>query len=113
MTETFTCISKNIVYCIICKQCNIIYIGEKGRRLADRITEHLHSNQNNFSGFSVAQNVSPPSHFTLIDFYVTGIIHCLLFTEQLPDLLDYVNNLPGFVCLVGDINIHFDNHYNH
>ena len=31
------------------------------------------------------------------------------FTEQLPDLLDYVNNLPGFVCLVGDMNIHFDN----
>ena len=32
-----------------------------------------------------------------------------LFTEQLPDLLDYVSNLPGFVCLVGDMNIHFDN----
>ena len=32
-----------------------------------------------------------------------------MFTEQLPDLLDYVNNLPGFVCLVGDMNIHFDN----
>ena len=31
------------------------------------------------------------------------------FTEQLPDLLDYVNNLPGFVCLVSDMNIHFDN----
>ena len=31
-----------------------------------------------------------------------------MFTEQLPDLLDYVNNLPGFVCLVGDMNIHFD-----
>ena len=29
-------------------------------------------------------------------------------TEQLPDL-DYVSNLPGFVCLVGDMNIHFDN----
>ena len=25
------------------------------------------------------------------------------------DHLDYVNNLPGFVCLVGDMNIHFDN----
>ena len=25
-----------------------------------------------------------------------------MFTEQLPDLLDYVNSLPGFVCLVGD-----------
>ena len=32
-----------------------------------------------------------------------------MFTEQLPDLLDYVNNPPGFVCLVGDMNIHFDN----
>ena len=32
-----------------------------------------------------------------------------MFTEQLPDHLDYVNNLPGFVCLVGDMNIHFDN----
>ena len=32
-----------------------------------------------------------------------------MFTEQLPDLLDYVSKLPGFVCLVGDMNIHFDN----
>ena len=32
-----------------------------------------------------------------------------MFTEQLPDLLDNINNLPGFVCLVGDMNIHFDN----
>ena len=31
-----------------------------------------------------------------------------MFTEQLPDLLDYVNNLPVFVCLVGDMNIHFE-----
>ena len=32
-----------------------------------------------------------------------------MLTEQLPDFLDYVNSLPGFVCLVGDMNIHFDN----
>ena len=32
-----------------------------------------------------------------------------MFTKQLPDLLDYVNNLQKFVCLVGDMNIHFDN----
>ena len=30
-------------------------------------------------------------------------------TEQMPDLLDYVNNLPGFVCLDGDMIIHYDN----
>ena len=32
-----------------------------------------------------------------------------MFTEQLPDLPDYVHNLPGFACHVGDMNIHFDN----
>ena len=32
-----------------------------------------------------------------------------MFTEQLPDLLDYVGNLPGFVCLDGDMNNHLDN----
>ena len=31
-----------------------------------------------------------------------------MFTEQLPDLLDYINNLPGVVCLVGDMNIHYN-----
>ena len=31
-----------------------------------------------------------------------------MFIEQLPDLLDYTNNPPGLVCLVGDMNIHFD-----
>ena len=32
-----------------------------------------------------------------------------MFTEQLSDLLDCVSILPGFVCLVGDMNIHFYN----
>ena len=32
-----------------------------------------------------------------------------MFTVQLPDFLDYVNSLQVFVCLVGDMNTHFDN----
>ena len=32
-----------------------------------------------------------------------------MFSEQLSDHLHYVDKLPGFVCLVGDMNIHFDN----
>ena len=31
-----------------------------------------------------------------------------MHTEHMPDL-DYINNLPGLVCLVGDTNIHFGN----
>ena len=32
-----------------------------------------------------------------------------MFTEQLPDLLDYINKLPGLACLVGDMNVHLHN----
>ena len=32
-----------------------------------------------------------------------------MFSEQLSDLLDYINDLPGFACLVGYMNIHFVN----
>ena len=32
-----------------------------------------------------------------------------MITEQLPDFLDYVNSLPGFVSLVVDMNIHYGN----
>ena len=32
-----------------------------------------------------------------------------MFTAQLSDFLDYANNLPGLVCLVGDMNVNFDN----
>ena len=73
---TFNGISKNIVYGIICKRCNIIYMEETGRWLADRITEHIRSIRNNFAGFPVAQHFSPPSYCSLNDFSVTGIIHC-------------------------------------
>ena len=76
MTEPFTCIYKNIVYGTICKRCNIIHIGETGRRLANRITEHIHFIRNNLSGFPVAQHFNPPSNCSLNDFSVTGIIQC-------------------------------------
>ena len=53
MIETFNCICMNIVYGIICKRCDIIYMWETDCRLADRITEHIHSIRNNFYGFPV------------------------------------------------------------
>ena len=67
VTETSTCISENIVYGIICRLCNIIYIGETGCRLADKMTEHIRSIPKN-SGFPVAQHFNPPSHCSLIFF---------------------------------------------
>ena len=37
----FTCISTNVICRITCTLCQKIYIGETGKRLADRFREHL------------------------------------------------------------------------
>ena len=41
--ERFTCKSDNIVYCISCRRCPQLYIGETGRTLHKRFGEHLRS----------------------------------------------------------------------
>ena len=63
-----------IVYVIICSRCNILYVGETQRRLADRFTEHLRSINKNFQGFPVARHFNPPSRCTIDDIRVTGAI---------------------------------------
>jgi hypothetical protein len=35
------CETKNLVYCITCNLCKLQYIGETGRRLKDRIGQHI------------------------------------------------------------------------
>ena len=40
--QSFSCTSDNIVYCIFCSKCDVLYIGETGRRLGDRFREHLY-----------------------------------------------------------------------
>jgi len=37
----FTCASANIVYLVTCTKCNMQYVGETGRSLRDRITDHV------------------------------------------------------------------------
>ena len=41
ITDRFTCISANVIYCIKCTLYKKIYIGETGRRIGDRFREHL------------------------------------------------------------------------
>ena len=43
---SFSCITKDVIYCIECIQCGEIYIGETERRLGDRIREHLRDVKN-------------------------------------------------------------------
>jgi len=41
ITDHFTCTSANVIYCITCTLCKKLYIGERRRRLGDRLREHL------------------------------------------------------------------------
>ena len=63
ITGHFTCISENIVYCISCRKCpKAVYIGETGRRLADRFREHRLDVLHNKGDLPVAQHFNGPSH---------------------------------------------------
>ena len=37
----FSCASTNIVYLVTCNKCNMQYVGETGRSLRDRVTDHV------------------------------------------------------------------------
>ena len=60
--EHFTCKSENMVYCISCRQCPLLYIGETGRSLRERFGEHLRSVQKKTPGFPVAEHFNSAGH---------------------------------------------------
>ena len=62
----------NVVYCIKCSSCNLLYIGETDRRLGDRIHEHLYDVRNNDSTKPVSRHFNSFDH-SLSDFIVFGL----------------------------------------
>ena len=64
-----------MVYSIICRRCGCLYIGETGRRLRERFSEHLRSVRNNSPGFPVAEHFNSASH-SLDDIMICGLKRC-------------------------------------
>ena len=63
ITGHFTCTSGNVIYCISCRKCpRTVYIGEIGRRLADRFREHRLNVLHKKSDLPVAQHFNSPGH---------------------------------------------------
>ena len=64
VTDHFTCISTNVIYCITCMLCKKIYVGETERRLADRFREHLRDveKSNTDASKPVARHFNLPNH---------------------------------------------------
>ena len=63
ITGHFTCTSENVIYCISCHKCpRAVYIGETGRRLADRFREHRLDVLHKKNYLPVAQHFNSPGH---------------------------------------------------
>ena len=54
--------TSNAVYCISCRRCPVLYIGETGRMLRERTGEHFRAITRNPSGFPVAEHFNKPGH---------------------------------------------------
>ena len=64
LTDSETCTSANVIYCITCTLCKKLYIGETGRRLDDRFREHLRDVEKDDKNASkpVARHFNLPNH---------------------------------------------------
>ncbi|XP_039261676.2 uncharacterized protein LOC120337843 [Styela clava] len=70
--QKVTCNSENVIYLISCKKCGMQYIGETGRHLKYRITEHIRSIKTQNKDLVVGAHFSQPGH-SLKDLSVIGI----------------------------------------
>ena len=73
LNEKFTCKTAALVYCIICKRCGELYIGETGRKLCERFREHRRDVINNAPGKEVASHFNQEDHNGVEDMGVGGL----------------------------------------
>ena len=73
--DSFTCLSSCLIYCISCRCCPVIYIGETRRTLRERFGEDLRSINKSAPGFPVAEHFSSNGHIAA-DALVRGIKLC-------------------------------------
>jgi hypothetical protein len=79
----FTCTSSKLVYAIICKRCDKLYIGETGRRLADRFRQHIQSIGGKQAATSVSEHFNASDHKGTHDIQVTGLVQLHGDTEHI------------------------------
>uniref|UniRef100_A0A0B7BLE8 Reverse transcriptase domain-containing protein n=1 Tax=Arion vulgaris TaxID=1028688 RepID=A0A0B7BLE8_9EUPU len=73
--QGFTCVSRNLIYAILCKRCGMAYIGETGLRLGDRFAQHLRDISNS-APTPVAVHFNGPCHHGRTDVSITGLVSC-------------------------------------
>eukprot|EP00061_Rhincodon_typus_P002910 g18795.t1 len=73
--QRVTCTSINVVYCIRCSRCSLLYIGETKRRLGDCFVEHLRSVCDKRQHLPVTNHFNSPSH-SMGNMSILGLLQC-------------------------------------
>ena len=65
ISESFTCQSTCLIYCISCTQCDAKYVGETSRQLNNRIGEHLRNieKQTHLNNLQNSEDQNVSKHF--------------------------------------------------
>eukprot|EP00061_Rhincodon_typus_P006629 g27468.t1 len=71
----FTYTSANVIYCIHCSRCGLLYIGDTKRRIRDRFVEHLRSIHDKRQHLPVTNHLNSPSH-SLDDMSILSLLQC-------------------------------------
>ena len=61
INQKLSCDSKNIIYVITCKKCNVQYVGETSRNLRERLTDHR-SNIKSYKHTAISSHFSQINH---------------------------------------------------
>eukprot|EP00061_Rhincodon_typus_P005952 g26084.t1 len=71
--QRFTCISVNVVYCIHCSRCGLLYISETKRNIGDCFVQQLRSVRDKRGYLPVANHFNSPFH-SLDNMSILGLL---------------------------------------
>lgn len=71
LKQCINCHSSNIIYLLTCRKCGMQYVGETGRKLKERVGDHLRDIRNR-AKTPVAIHFNSPGH-DIADFNVVGV----------------------------------------
>ena len=73
MTDSFTCTSRNLIYAIVCKRCDLVYKGKTGRTLSTRFLRTFKGCSRWSSELLVPQHFCSPGHQGTSDMEILGL----------------------------------------
>lgn len=79
--SSYTCTTRNLIYCITCTSCGKLYIGETKRMLAERFREHLRDIKKKSVTSPVAQHFNLSGH-SIDDIQVSVLRECTSDSER-------------------------------